>query len=189
MIYKGSWVFIVLLCWLSLAGIAAAVGTSWDEEAEAGVEAYLHGDYAAAEGHLRTALRMAEELGPEDPLLALSLNNLGLVYYAQRRYDKAEPLYQRAIIVTERALGPDHPNLAASLGNLAELYRTQERYAEAEPLYREAVIIWQQALGYYDLQVATWLEDCAYVLRKLNRNQEAADMEARAVVIRAAYTV
>ena len=184
-----SYVWSVFLCAVLLAGAAAGSVATWDEEAQAGMQAYLHGDYAAAERHLLTALRTAEEIGPEDPRLALSLNNLALVYYAQRRYDEAEPLYQRAITITERALGPDDPNLAASLGNLAELYRKQERYVEAEPLYREALGIWQQAVGFYDLQVAMWLEDCAYVLRKLDRSQEAAAMEARAMVIRAAYTI
>ncbi|MDH3669747.1 MAG: tetratricopeptide repeat protein [Gammaproteobacteria bacterium] len=184
-----SYVSIAALCTLLFAGVAAGVGNTWDEDAQAGVQAYLHGDYAAAERHLLAALRTAEEMGPEDPRLALSLNNLALVYHAQGRYDEAEPVYKRAISITERALGPDHPNLAASLGNLAELYRTQKKYVEAEPLYREALMIWQQAVGSYDLQVALWLEDCADVLRKLNRNQEAAKMEARANVIRAAHTI
>lgn len=184
-----SYVSIALLCMLLFTGAAAGIGNTWDEDAQAGVHAYLHGDYATAERHLWAALRTAEGIGPEDPRLALSLNNLALVYHAQGRYDEAEPMYQRAITITERALGPDHPNLAASLGNLAELYRTQKKYVEAEPLYREAVFIWEQALGLYDLQVALWLEDCAGVLRKLNRNQEAAEMEARANVIRAAHTI
>lgn len=189
MVAVRSYLLIAFLCTALLTGTAAGSVATWDEDAQAGVEAYVHGDYTAAERHLLAALRTAEGIGPEDPRLALSLNNLALVYYAQHRYDEAEPLYQRAITITERALGPDHPNLAASLGNLAELYRKQERYVEAEPLYREAVGIWQQAVGPYDLQVAMWLEDCAYVLRKLDRNQEAAEMEARAIVIRAAYTI
>lgn len=189
MIAARSYVRIAVLCTILFTGIAAGVGNTWDEDAQAGVQTYLHGDYAAAERHLLAALRTAEEIGPEDPRLALSLNNLALVYHAQGRYDEAEPVYQRAITITERALGPGHPNLAASLGNLAELYRTQEKYVEAEPLYRKALVIWEQALGSYDLQAALWLEDCAYVLRKLNRNQEAAEMEARANVIRAAHTI
>ena len=34
-------------------------------------------------------------------------------------YAKAEPLYQRALKISEKALGPEHPDTATSLNNLA----------------------------------------------------------------------
>ena len=34
-------------------------------------------------------------------------------------YAKAEPLYQRALKIDEKALGPDHPDTATALNNLA----------------------------------------------------------------------
>ena len=37
-------------------------------------------------------------------------------------YAKAEPLYQRALKIREKALGPDHPDTATALNNLAGLY-------------------------------------------------------------------
>ena len=37
-------------------------------------------------------------------------------------YAKAEPLYQRALKIDEKALGPDHPRHAPSLNDLAGLY-------------------------------------------------------------------
>ena len=55
-------------------------------------------------------------------------------------YAKAEPLYQRALKIDEKALGPDHPILPA-LNNLAELYRSMGDYAKAEPLYQRALKI------------------------------------------------
>jgi tetratricopeptide (TPR) repeat protein len=131
MITVRCYLLIGVVCTLLAPGAVVAIGTTWDQDAQAGAQAYLHGNYAAAERHLLAALRTAEEFGPEDPRLALSLNNLALVYHAQGRYDDAEPVYQRAITITERALGPDHPNLAASLGNLAELYRTRKKCGEA----------------------------------------------------------
>ena len=42
---------------------------------------------------------------------------------AQGRYADAEPLYKRALAISEKALGPDHPDVATSLNNLAVLYR------------------------------------------------------------------
>ena len=62
-------------------------------------------------------------------------------------YAKAEPLYQRALKIDEKALGPDHPDTAQTLNNLAELYRSMGDYAKAEPLYQRALKIKEKALG------------------------------------------
>ena len=70
-----------------------------------------------------------------------------MLYRAQGRLAEAEPLWQRALAIRERALGPDHPDTAQSLNNLAVLYRDQGRLAEAEPLWQRALAIWERALG------------------------------------------
>jgi CHAT domain-containing protein len=44
---------------------------------------------------------------------------------------KAEPLYQRSLVILKKALGPDHPDVASSLNNLAALYVSQKRFSEA----------------------------------------------------------
>ena len=67
--------------------------------------------------------------------------------HAQGAYAHAEPLFERALAIGEKALGPDHPDVATSLNNLAELYRAQGAYARAEPLYERALAIWEKALG------------------------------------------
>jgi tetratricopeptide (TPR) repeat protein len=75
------------------------------------------------------------------------LNNLAGLYQAMGAYAKAEPLYQRALAIREKALGPTHPNTAVNLSNLAELYRDMGAYGKAEPLYQRALAIYEQALG------------------------------------------
>jgi hypothetical protein len=50
-------------------------------------------------------------------------------------YGEADPLYQRALAIREKALGNYHPYTATSLDSLASLYGRQGRYEEAEPLY------------------------------------------------------
>ena len=46
------------------------------------------------------ALKICEQqLGPEHPNTASSLNNLAMLYHAQEQYERAEPLYQRAIAI------------------------------------------------------------------------------------------
>ncbi len=73
--------------------------------------------------------------------MATSLNNLALVYDDQGRYAEAEPLYQRALPIFEKALGPEHPDVAQSLENYAALLRETEREDKAEEMEARAMAI------------------------------------------------
>jgi tetratricopeptide (TPR) repeat protein len=84
-------------------------------------------------------------LGTDSPRLATALDNLALLYWAQHRYQEAEPLLRRLLAIQEKSLGPDHPDVAESLNHLAQVYRSQGRYAEAEPLLKRALAIQQKA--------------------------------------------
>ncbi|MGH2522350.1 MAG: tetratricopeptide repeat protein, partial [Anaerolineales bacterium] len=59
-------------------------------------------------------------------------------------YGQAEPLYQRTLVINEKALGPAHPDTALSLNNLAQLYQDTGAYGKAEPLYQRALAIYEQ---------------------------------------------
>jgi tetratricopeptide (TPR) repeat protein len=111
-------------------------------DAELGHALRMIGDYAGAQPSYERALTIMERVfGPRHPYVAVSLTNLGLLYYVQGRYAEAEPLLQRGLILLERGLGPDHPELASGLNNVADLYRHQGRYAEAEQLYQQALVV------------------------------------------------
>ena len=62
-------------------------------------------------------------LGPDHPDVARSLNNLADLYERQGRYAEAQPLFERALAIRERAVGPDHPDTATSMNNLAAFYQ------------------------------------------------------------------
>lgn len=69
------------------------------------------------------------------------MNNLALLYKTQGHYEQAEPLYERALAIWEKALGPDHTHVATVLNNLAALYRATNRDDEAEALEQRAAAI------------------------------------------------
>ncbi len=73
--------------------------------------------------------------------MATSLNNLAGLYEAQGHYAQAEPLYQRALAIVEKALGPEHPDVAQSLENYAALLRQTARADEAERMEARAKAI------------------------------------------------
>ena len=57
--------------------------------------------YYAAELAQREAL-----LGPEHPGLADALSNLAILHNQRGDYGRAQPLYERALAIYERAYGP-----------------------------------------------------------------------------------
>ncbi len=73
--------------------------------------------------------------------MATSLNNLAELYSAQDHYAEAEPFYQRALAIVEKALGPEHPHVATTLENYAALLRETARADEAERMEARAKAI------------------------------------------------
>lgn len=171
----------LLLC-AAIAG--AAQDASWEISMQAATKAYREDDLAEAERQLSAALEQAQAFGPQDPRLASTLNNLGVLYYAQGKYREAEPIHKRALAIREKVLGRENADVAQSLNNLASVYGALGRLAEAEALYARCLAIREQALGKNHPEVAKTLENYAEVLRIRGRRAEAAKMEARAKAIR-----
>ncbi|MEB3278291.1 MAG: CHAT domain-containing tetratricopeptide repeat protein [Lyngbya sp.] len=76
-----------------------------------------------------------------------SLNNLGLLYLLQGRYDEAEPLYQRSLAMWEKFYGENHPNVAVSLSNLALLYLSQGDTTQAINFLSRGLEVQEQNLN------------------------------------------
>lgn len=86
-------------------------------------------------------------MGPEHPSEANSLNSLAVLYRTQGKYEEADPLYQRALAILEKALGPEHPHLATCLENYAVLLKKMGRAAEAATLEARAQAIREKGAG------------------------------------------
>ena len=97
------------------------------------------------EQRLKRSLAIDEKaLGPDHPNVATTLNNLGLLYSDQARYDEAEPLLKRSLSIREKTLGPDHPNVAKTLNSLAVLYSDQDEHLKALPFAQKATAIYRR---------------------------------------------
>ena len=59
----------------------------------------------------------------------------------QGKYAEAEPLFERALAIKEKALGTEHPDVAAVLENYASLLCKMGKDAEAEELEARASTI------------------------------------------------
>lgn len=121
-------------------------GAFADRQIQAGQQAAEQGQHAEAARLFALAVQEAEKSGTDDQRLATGLTGLGLAFTAQRKFDEAEPVLQRAATVKEKLLGAEHPEVAGNLTNLGGRLRDQGKFAEAEPMLKRALAIRQKIL-------------------------------------------
>ena len=145
----------------------------WYEVSKAGLQAADEGQLAKAEELFRSALKLSDPFGDEDPRRATSVNNLAYILHAQGHYGAAEPHYRELLAMRESALGPDHPDIAQSCNNLAELYRVLGRYGDAEKFHRRALGIREARFGGSHPEVAQSLNNLGVLYASQGRYDEA----------------
>lgn len=79
-----------------------------------------------AEDYLKRSLELLEEcFGPESDQVGKILSNVGTYYLELEDYEKAEPLYHKALENLTQTYQGDHPDVAAVTGNLGVcIYKT-----------------------------------------------------------------
>jgi tetratricopeptide (TPR) repeat protein len=107
--------FLGIVCAALWRGAVFAQDGLWETCLHAGVKAQRQGHVAEAARLYQVAIRRAARFGPQDPRLMTSLADLAALYKAQGDYQKAEPLYQRALAIGEEALGPHDPTVVACM--------------------------------------------------------------------------
>ena len=128
-------------------------------------------------------LTVASGIAPQMQSLELaSLLTKTADYVCQRaQYERAEPLYQRALSMCEQMLGREHPQVAFPLYGLAGLYREQGRYEQAELLYRRALHLWEQAPAQAYPEMADLLNDLAILYLEQGHYKQAEPLLQRAL--------
>lgn len=146
---------------------------------------YTAGQVGAALAKAGQSLSILERyLGPKNPHIAVSLDDLAQMYQGQAQYAKAKPLYQRALAVFEESLPPTHPYIATTLNNLGTLNYAQAQYAKAEPLYLRALAIREQSLSPNQLDIAISLNNLAALYTSQAQYTKAETLYLRALTIR-----
>lgn len=133
--------------------------------------------------HVLAAVATVTDQG-EDQELVRVLGKAADYLREQVQYERAEPLYERALHLGEQLLGPMHADLAYPLTGLADLYQGQGRFEQAELLYQRALRIREQAPGLEHPLVAYPLNGLAILYHKQGRYDQAEPLFLRAVSIR-----
>lgn len=79
-----------------------------------------------------------QHFGEDHPSLAISFNNLAMVYHLQKDFAGARKYYEKDIEITKR-LNENHPDVAVSLNNLAAVCVAEQNYDEAEEKYKDSI--------------------------------------------------
>jgi tetratricopeptide (TPR) repeat protein len=129
-------------------------------------------------------------VGLDHSQVALSMNNLGTLYFAQGRYKEAETLFLKSLQLTKPFLEKDNHQLemawgdwARTLNNLAMLYYEKGRYSEAKLLYKKSLKL-HQLLGNDHPLIATSLNNLAMLYSAQGRYIKAEPLYLQALEIR-----
>ena len=76
-----------------------------------------------------------------------TLFHLATFLHKRGRFSDAEPLYRRALAVTEKTWGPDHPETASTMGMLAKLLQAMGNFSGAQLLMTRAFNVAAKTLG------------------------------------------
>ena len=90
------------------------------------------------------ACKQVDKFRIETRVAAILLNKTATYLHEKGKLEKAEPLFQRGLLIYEKVLGKEHTDVATTLNNLAVLYDDQGRYEKTESLYKQALLIYEK---------------------------------------------
>jgi tetratricopeptide (TPR) repeat protein len=140
--------------------------------------------YAEAESQFARVFSVQEALGEDGRVTADELDTLADLYKTQGKDPNADPLYQRALSLSQRELRADNPKTASDLNDLAQHYEEQGNKAQAEALFRQALTMSEQELGSTHPLTASILMNLASLFYSEEKYAEAEPLFQRALAIR-----
>ena len=132
---------------------------------------------------LTAQLAEEEKAAPESVNVAAVLGRLADAHRRAGEFDKAEPLYRRALGIHEKLDGAEALGVAVMANNLAQAYTDQKQYDKAESLYQRALAICEKARPEH-ADTAMVANNLGILYQRQNRLDQAETMYRRALAIR-----
>ncbi len=120
------------------------------------------------------------------PQMAHVLNSVGMLRFAQRRFDEAEALFTEASAIEQRST-PDPVLRTALSANLAALYFSTSRSRDAVRLFERALSEEMSRSGARSPALITHMHNVAFSYEATGRNEDAAGMLEQALSIADEY--
>lgn len=149
------------------------------------------GKYELVEISYQKVIKIFENIPGDEMLLADTYNNLAEFYRnsgKQDKYEEAESLYKKSLLIREQHLASDHPKIGQSYNNLALLYLDQSKsdqsmYEKAESLLRKALTINKSVLGGEHPETSSTYNNLAQVYYLQGKFEEAKPLFEKALII------
>jgi len=120
-------------------------------------------------------------LGADHPETLQAEAELAYIFFYDRRFDEAEPLFLHAIEGLEKTLGPDDPITLRTKKNLANLYTYRGDYEVAERLLLPCVEKLREVLGNDDPTTLRSITDLGILYRASGRLEQAEPLLTEAL--------
>lgn len=118
---------------------------------ELSVTKYESSDFSGAVKAANEVIDIQKEIfGINNPQVAYSINQLGLMYHYQGDYPQAQKLYDQSTAISLTVFGQFHPQYAECLNNQAGLYETTGKHQKSIPLFKQALSIYEETTGSND---------------------------------------
>jgi serine/threonine protein kinase len=131
----------------------------------------------------RGAERVARDLARQPDVQAALMDAIGEVERGLGRFERAEPLLARSLVLRRAAFGPNSLEVAESLEHLGLLKRDRADLTGSERLLRGALAIRRARLGDSDLETARTLDELGVVLVAEKEPVEAETLHREALAI------
>ena len=140
-----------------------ALGQLWSET----------GELEGALEQFRAALEIQERIyGKDSPITATGYNNIGAVYYQQRKFDDALTEYRKGLGVLQKSR-PNHPDVAGALNNVGLALLQKGELEESLESFTSARTILENAFGKEHPNLATTIGSIGNVLKSQGKLDEA----------------
>jgi tetratricopeptide (TPR) repeat protein len=130
---------------------------TWKDLVTQGQRAAANNQYATAEPIFLKAVHEAERFGTDDWRVGATLESLGQVYTAEKKFTDAEAAYRRALGIMGKADGGDNEQAANLNFDMANLMFAASRLSEALVYARNALTSYETTVGGTSLQTAAAL--------------------------------
>ncbi len=147
----------------------------------------MQGEYDEAAVLLSSSVTGYERLLPDSlRLLAEAHNELGMVYYFDHQYERAEAEYREALRLHQSADPISSAAIAGTTSNLSMIVSHRGDIDESLKMKRAASALWEEAVGPDHPHIAIVEHNIARDLQKLGRYSEADPHFRRSLAIRQA---
>lgn len=178
----------VLASCISFCSATATLAQSWMEKIGAASRAKKAHDFVSAEKFYLAALKEAEESGPDDPKIALTLRDIADLYMMKGDLDKAEQMFLRQLKIADgigsnRSPSFDRENKSHALCALAQIASEHGRPSRVEELLRKALPLQEEEFGPYSSKVAETLRAISGCCSEQKKFSESIAALERAMLI------